>query len=94
MAPSPPSSVMFSPLLTITFQYLEHPWVVKVLLLIFLRNIASFLSDVNKQFRNMTQAPQQNGHVWQGMWEKMGQVSREILTSSGLELHSRTTTGS
>ena len=44
-------------LVTITSQYLEHPWVVKILLLVFLRNIASVLSKVNKQFRNMTQAP-------------------------------------
>jgi len=51
------SSLMFSPLLARTFQYIEHTWVVKVLLLLFLRDISFFLSKVNKQFSNMTQAP-------------------------------------
>jgi len=34
-------------LITITPQYLEHPWVVKILVLAFLRNIALVLSKVN-----------------------------------------------
>ena len=59
-------------LITITSQYLEQPWVVKILLLVFLRNIASVLSKVNKQFKNMTQAPREHGHGWHGMWENMG----------------------
>jgi len=43
-------------LITIISQYLQHPWVVKILLLVFLRNIGLVLSKVNKQFRNMNQA--------------------------------------
>ena len=42
MASSPPLSVTFYSLVTVTIQYLEHPWVIKILLLVFLGNIVSF----------------------------------------------------
>jgi len=71
MAPSPPSCLMSS-LVTRTFQYLEHTWIDKVLLLVFLKNTVSTFSRVNKLFRNMTQALWQCGHGWQGMWENTG----------------------
>ena len=82
-------SVVFC-LITKAFQYLEHPWVVKVLLLVVLRNIVSAFSKVNKLFRNMTQALWQRGHGWQGLWDNMGRYLENFLTSSGLELHSQT----
>lgn len=63
-----------------------------MLLFVFLRNITSAFHKVNKLFRNMTQALQQCGYEWQGMY--MGeyeQVSRKVYTSNGLKLHSWTT---
>ena len=44
-----------SSFITTTFQYLEHPWVVKIHLLVLLGNIVLVLSKVNKQFKNITQ---------------------------------------
>ena len=59
-------------LATAASQYLEHTWVVKILLLVLLKNIASVLSKVNKQFRNLIQAPRGYGHRWHGTWENTG----------------------
>ena len=63
-----------SSFITVTFQYFEHPWAVKILLLILLGNIVSVLSKVGKQFKNIIQrsAPRLNNYEWQGVWDKMG----------------------
>lgn len=58
-------------LIPITFHYLEHPWVVNILLLVFLRHIVSAFSKVNKLFRNMMQAPWLHGYGWQNMRKNM-----------------------
>lgn len=44
-----------SSFITIAYQSLEHPWAVKILLLVFLGNIILILSKVSKQFKNITQ---------------------------------------
>lgn len=57
-------------LVTVTSQYFEHLLVVKIILFVFLRNIALVLSKVNKQFRNMTQTPWYMvvcGRIWTGV---------------------------
>lgn len=66
-------------LLTRPSQYLEHPWVVKILLLVFLRNNALVLSKVNKPFSNMAQASQGDGNGWHSMWENMGRCLENFL---------------
>lgn len=38
----------------ITSQYLEHSWVVKTLILIFLRQNPSNIPNINKQFKDTT----------------------------------------
>ncbi|KAF1437144.1 Trafficking protein particle complex subunit 13, partial [Pygoscelis papua] len=44
-----------SSFITVTFQYFEQPWVVKIFLLVLLGNIVSVLSKVGKQFKNIIQ---------------------------------------
>ncbi|KAM6097713.1 uncharacterized protein LJ206_001003 [Theristicus caerulescens] len=63
-----------SSFITTTFQYLEHPWVVKIYLLIVLGNIVLVLSKVNKHFKNIIQrsAPRLDSYEWQGVWESTG----------------------
>ncbi|KAM6104279.1 uncharacterized protein LJ206_019086 isoform 2-T2 [Theristicus caerulescens] len=63
-----------SSFITTTFLYLEHPWVVKIYLLIVLGNIVLVLSKVNKHFKNIIQrsAPRLDSYEWQGVWESMG----------------------
>ena len=63
-----------SSFITITFQYFEQPWVVKILLLVLLGNIVSILSKVSKQFKNIIQrsAPRLDSYEWQGVWDSMG----------------------
>ncbi|KAK4831209.1 hypothetical protein QYF61_016046 [Mycteria americana] len=59
---------------SVTFQYFEQPWVVKILLLVLLGNIVSNLSKVSKQFKNIIQrsAPRPDSYEWQGVWDSMG----------------------
>jgi len=59
---------------TITFQYLEHPSVVKILLLVFLGNIVSVLLKVSKHFKNIIQrsASSLDSYEWQGVWNSTG----------------------
>ena len=60
--------------ITTTFQYLEHPWVVKIHLLVFLWQVVSMLSKINKQFKNIIQrsAPRLDSYERQGIWDSMG----------------------
>ena len=44
-----------SSFVTITFQYLEHPWAAKILLLILLGNTVLVLTKVSKQSRDLPQ---------------------------------------
>lgn len=71
-------------LVTIT---LQHSWLLEILLVIFLRNAGLDFSKVDKLCRSITQAPQQCDYGWQGMQKNM-QVSRKLVTSSGLGFHS------
>ena len=68
-----------SSFITTTFQYLEHPWVVKIHLLILLWQTGSVLSKVNKQVKNIIQrsAPRLDSYAWQGMWDSMGKCLRQ-----------------
>ncbi|KAK4829958.1 hypothetical protein QYF61_008089 [Mycteria americana] len=63
-----------SSFITITFQYLEHPWVVKIHLFMFLGNIVSVLSKISKQFKNIIQrsAPRLDSYEGQGVWDSTG----------------------
>ncbi|KAK4833064.1 hypothetical protein QYF61_027726 [Mycteria americana] len=60
--------------LEVTFQCLEHPWVVKIHLLVSLGNIVSVWSKISKQFKNIIQrsAPRLDSYEWQGVWDSMG----------------------
>jgi len=63
-----------SSFVTVTFQSLEHPWVVKILLLVFLGNILSVLSKVSKQIMSIIwrYVPRLDSYKWQGAWSSMG----------------------
>jgi len=65
-------------LVTIISQYLEHPWVVKIFLLVFLGTIALVLSKVNKQFRNVTQALPEYSCGWHSMWENVSRCLDDL----------------
>lgn len=59
---------------TITCQYLEHPWVIKILLLVSLWNIVSVLSEVSKEFKSIIQRSAIGLDIYelQGVWNSMG----------------------
>lgn len=61
-------------LVKITLQYLEHPWIIKMLLLVCLRDLFVAFPKVKQLFRNTTQryALRQCGYRWHGVCENMG----------------------